>query len=75
MYPGFAVGYDRTRVGNDSPRKREATVKILDDLLASLDTGAEVRDIRQGLFHTAVLTRSCGLASTLTRSRARRYRI
>ena len=42
-------------------------MKILDDLLASLDTGAEVRDIRQGLFHTAVLTRSCGLASTLTR--------
>ncbi len=42
-------------------------MKIFDDLLASLDTDVEVRDIRQGLFHTAVLTRYCGLASTLTR--------
>ncbi len=42
-------------------------MKIFDDLLATLDTGAEVRDIRQGLFHTAVLTRHCGLASTLPR--------
>jgi uncharacterized protein (DUF4213/DUF364 family) len=42
-------------------------VKIFDDLLATLDTGAEVRDIRQGLFHTAVLTCHCGLASTLPR--------
>jgi uncharacterized protein (DUF4213/DUF364 family) len=39
-------------------------VKILDELLDSLDTGASVRDIRQGPFQTAVLTRHCGLAST-----------
>jgi uncharacterized protein (DUF4213/DUF364 family) len=39
-------------------------VKILDALLAGLDTRAGVRDIRQGPFQTAVLTRRCGLAST-----------
>jgi uncharacterized protein (DUF4213/DUF364 family) len=39
-------------------------MKILDDLLSSLDTEAAVRDIRQGPFQTAVLTRNCGLAST-----------
>lgn len=42
-------------------------MKIFDDLLSTLDMDAEVRDIRQGLFHTAVLTRNCGLASTLPR--------
>lgn len=40
-------------------------MKILDDLISSLDLEAEVRDIRQGLFYTAVLTRSCGLGATL----------
>jgi uncharacterized protein (DUF4213/DUF364 family) len=42
-------------------------MKILDDLMATLDTNAEVKDIRMGLFHTAVLTRNCGLAATLPR--------
>jgi uncharacterized protein (DUF4213/DUF364 family) len=42
-------------------------MKILDDLIATLDTNAEVKDIRMGLFHTAVLTRHCGLAATLPR--------
>jgi len=42
-------------------------MKVLDDLIATLDTGAEVRDVRMGLFHTAVLTRNCGLAATLPR--------
>jgi len=46
-------------------------VKILDDLLATLDTEASVKDIRQGLFHTAVLTRNCGLAATLPRDALR----
>jgi len=40
-------------------------VKILNDLLSNLNTTeAIVRDIRQGPFQTAVLTRSCDLAST-----------
>jgi len=39
-------------------------MKILDDLLSTLNTEAGVRDIRQGPFQTAVLTRNCGLAST-----------
>jgi uncharacterized protein (DUF4213/DUF364 family) len=39
-------------------------VKILNELLNSLDTMASVRDIRQGPFQTAVSTRHCGLAST-----------
>jgi uncharacterized protein (DUF4213/DUF364 family) len=42
-------------------------MKILDDLIATLDTDAKVKDIRMGLFHTAVLTRHCGLAATLPR--------
>jgi len=39
-------------------------VKIIDDLLSTLDCEAPVRDIRQGPFQTAVLTRHCGLAAT-----------
>lgn len=39
-------------------------MKILDDLLATLDCEAQVRDICLGPFQTAVLTRNCGLAST-----------
>ena len=39
-------------------------MKILNALLSKLNTEAVVRDIRQGPFQTAVLTRNCGLAST-----------
>ena len=39
-------------------------VKILDDLLSTLDFDVEVVDIRQGPFQTAVVTRYCALAST-----------
>lgn len=39
-------------------------MKIIDDLLSTLDCEAPVRDIRQGPFQTAVLTRHCGLAAT-----------
>ena len=39
-------------------------MKILDDLVSTLNLEAEVRDIGQGPFQTAVLTRSCGLAAT-----------
>jgi uncharacterized protein (DUF4213/DUF364 family) len=40
-------------------------MKILDDLLSALKYDAPVRDIRQGPFQTAVMTRNCGLAATL----------
>lgn len=40
---------------------------ILDDLMKTLDFNAPVRDIRQGFFHTGVLTRHCGLAASLPR--------
>ena len=46
-------------------------MKILDDILSTLNTDAGVRDIRQGLFHTGVLTRNCGLAATLPRDALR----
>jgi len=39
-------------------------MRIIDDILSSLDYKASVRDIRQGAFQTAALTRGCGLAST-----------
>ncbi len=39
-------------------------MKIIDDLLSTLNLEAPVRDIRLGPFQTAVLTRYCGLAST-----------
>ena len=42
-------------------------MKILDDLISTLNFDAEVRDIRQGFFHTGVLTRYCGLAANLPR--------
>ena len=42
-------------------------MKILDDLISVLNTETELRDIRQGIFHTAVLTHNCGLAATLPR--------
>lgn len=46
-------------------------MRILDDLLSTLNTEVTVRDMRQGLFHTAVLTRNCGLAATLPRDALR----
>jgi uncharacterized protein (DUF4213/DUF364 family) len=46
-------------------------MKLLDDLISSLDLNAKVREIRQGVFHTGVLTRNCGLASTLPRDALR----
>lgn len=40
---------------------------ILDDLISILNFDATLKDIRQGIFHTGVLTRYCGLAATLPR--------
>ena len=42
-------------------------MSILDNLISKLNFDATVRDIRQGVFHTGVLTRNCGLAATLPR--------
>ncbi len=42
-------------------------MNILEDLLSTLNFDATIRDIREGVFHTAVLTRDCGLAATLPR--------
>jgi hypothetical protein len=39
-------------------------MKIIDDLLSTLSYEVSVKDVRQGPFQTAVLTRYCGLAST-----------
>ena len=46
-------------------------MKILDDLMSILNFEALVEDIRQGVFHTGVLTRNCGLAATLPRDALR----
>jgi uncharacterized protein (DUF4213/DUF364 family) len=43
----------------------------LDHILATLDFSAAVTDVRVGLFHTAVVTRHCGLAATLPRDALR----
>jgi uncharacterized protein (DUF4213/DUF364 family) len=39
-------------------------MKIIEDLLSTLNYEAPVKEIRQGAFQTAVVTRNCGLAST-----------
>lgn len=46
-------------------------MKVLDDLISTLDVNASVKDIRQGIFHTGVLTRYCGLAATLPKDALR----
>ncbi len=46
-------------------------MKIIDDLISTLNFEAAVQDIRQGIFHTGVLTRYCGLAATLPRDALR----
>ena len=40
-------------------------MNLLEDLISTLDSDTVVRDIRQGVFHTAVLSRHCGLSATL----------
>jgi uncharacterized protein (DUF4213/DUF364 family) len=49
-------------------------MKILKDLISALDLEARVRDVRQGVFHTGVITRNCGLASSLPRDALRQER-
>jgi uncharacterized protein (DUF4213/DUF364 family) len=38
---------------------------ILDDIVSTLDGNFPVKDIRQGIFYTAVFSKNCGLAATL----------
>jgi uncharacterized protein len=47
--------------------------KIIDDLLSTLNMKAQVVDVRLGLFHTAVLTRNCGLAASLPHDSLRQH--
>ena len=44
---------------------------LLEELTQSLDYDCPVRDIRQGVFHTAAITRHCGLAATLPKDALR----
>lgn len=44
---------------------------ILDDLLSLLNCDTTVEDIRQGIFHTGVVSRYCGLAATLPKDALR----
>lgn len=39
-------------------------MSLLEELTRSLDYDCPVKDIRQGVLHTAVVTRHCGLAAT-----------
>lgn len=41
-----------------------SVMRIIDDLLLAINYEAQVREVRQGPFQTAVQTRYCGLAST-----------
>ena len=65
-----AIG-ERILSAFDDKRAFGAVMKILDDLISMLNPECSVRDIRQGLFHTGVLTRNCGLAATLPRDALR----
>ena len=42
-------------------------MKIIEDIISALDMNTSVIKICQGVFHTAVVTRNCGLAATLPR--------
>jgi uncharacterized protein (DUF4213/DUF364 family) len=46
-------------------------MKVLDELISTLDFNAPVKEVRQGIFHTGVLTRHCGLAATLPKDALR----
>lgn len=46
-------------------------MKVLDELISTLDFNAPVKEVRQGVFHTGVLTRHCGLAATLPKDALR----
>jgi uncharacterized protein (DUF4213/DUF364 family) len=57
-----------------NPVLERHSMKIIDDIISTLDCNASVRDLRQGVFHTGVLTRYCGLAATLPRDALKQER-
>jgi uncharacterized protein (DUF4213/DUF364 family) len=57
--------------GPDGEYPLGVNMKILKDLISTLNFNTAVKDIRQGIFHTGVLTRYCGLAATLARDALR----
>ena len=48
---------------------------VLDDIITTLNFNADIKDIRQGVFLTGVVSRHCGLASTLPRDALRQESI
>ncbi|MFO7596166.1 MAG: DUF4213 domain-containing proteins [Desulfocurvibacter africanus] len=46
-------------------------MKLLEELTQTLNYECPPKDIRQGVFHTAVVTRRCGLAATLPKDALR----
>jgi uncharacterized protein (DUF4213/DUF364 family) len=48
-------------------RSKSRTVQILRDIITSLKADSPVREVRKGLFWTAVVSKHCGLASTMMR--------
>jgi uncharacterized protein len=46
-------------------------MKIFDQLISTLNFDTTVKEVCQGVFHTAVVTRNCGLAATLPRDALR----
>jgi hypothetical protein len=46
-------------------------LSILEDLLRGLDFSTPTREVRLGVFHTAVVTRRCGLAASMPRDALR----
>lgn len=50
--------------GSMTTNRTNSSMRIINDVLATLNYDSTVIDIRQGPFQTAVLTRGCGLAST-----------
>jgi uncharacterized protein (DUF4213/DUF364 family) len=48
-------------------RSKSRTVQILRDIITSLKVDSPVKEVRKGLFWTAVVSKHCGLASTMMR--------
>lgn len=42
-------------------------IDLIEDIISSLDMNTDTKEICQGMFHTGVVTRNCGLAASLPR--------